>query len=168
MARRGVQNKSPGITWATVGIELGETWGPEQISGYLKVNGRPTVSHESIYQHICADKRTGGTPHRALRCQKVGRKRYGGRERRGTIPNQASTDLRPAVVAGRGRFGDREADPVIGAGQKQAIVTINGRTSHYALIAHVPFKTAQAVAVQLFSVNIRGRFHWDDEISLSS
>ena len=35
---------------------------------------------------------------------------------------------------------------VIGAGQKQALVTLNERTARYALIAHVPFKTAQAVS----------------------
>jgi len=49
-------------------------------------------------------------------------------------------------VAERARFGDWEADLVIGAGQKQALVTINERTSRYSLIAHVPFKTAKAVS----------------------
>ena len=116
------------------------------------MNGQATVSHEAIYQHIYADKRAGGTLHRALRCQKVRRKRYGGRERRGTIPNQVSIDLRPAVVAERGRFGDWEGDLVIGAGQKQALVTLNERTSRYTLIAHVPKKTAQAVADAMISM----------------
>ena len=139
-------------TWALVDVKLGETWSPEQVAGYLKVNGQATVSHESIYQRIYADKRAGGTLHRTLRCQKARRKRYGGRERRGTIPNQVSIDLRPAIVAERGRFGDWEADLVIGAGQKQALVTINERTSRYSLIAHVPFKTAQAVSDTMISL----------------
>lgn len=139
-------------TWAIVAVKLAETWSPEQISGHLKVNGQATVSHEAIYQHIYADKRAGGTLHRALRCQKVRRKRYGGRERRGTIPNQVSIDLRPAVVAERGRFGDWEGDLVIGAGQKQALVTLNERTSRYTLIAHVPKKTAQAVSDAMVSM----------------
>lgn len=139
-------------TWAIVAVKLAETWSPEQISGHLKVNGQATVSHEAIYQHIYADKRAGGTLHRALRCQKVCRKRYGGRERRGTIPNQVSIDLRPAVVAERGRFGDWEGDLVIGAGQKQALVTLNERTSRYTLIAHVPKKTAQAVSDAMISM----------------
>lgn len=139
-------------TWAIVAVKLAETWSPEQISGHLKVNGQATVSHEAIYQHIYADKRAGGTLHRALRCQKVRRKRYGGRERRGTIPNQVSIDLRPAVVAERGRFGDWEGDLVIGAGQKQALVTLNERTSRYTLIAHVAKKTAQAVSDAMISL----------------
>jgi IS30 family transposase len=62
-----------------------------------------------------------------LRCQKIRKKRHAGRARRGCIPNQVSIDLRPAIVAERGRFGDWEADLVIGAGQKQALVTDNGR-----------------------------------------
>jgi IS30 family transposase len=46
-------------------------------------------------------------------------------------------DLRPAIVAERGRFGDWEADLVIGAGQKQALVTDNGRefTQHERIAA---------------------------------
>jgi len=139
-------------TWDVVDAKLVETWSPEQISGHLKANGEPTVSHESIYQRIYANKRAGGALHHTLRCQKVRKKRYDGRERRGTIPNQISIDLRPAIVAERARFGDWEADLVIGAGQKQALVTINERTSRYSLIAHVPFKTAQAVSDSMITL----------------
>ncbi|WP_294258126.1 IS30 family transposase [Propionivibrio sp.] len=139
-------------TWAVVEAKLADTWSPEQISGHLKANKQPTVSHEAIYQRIYADKRAGGTLHRSLRCQKARRKRYGRRERRGTIPNQVSIDLRPTIVGERGRFGDWEGDLVIGAGQKQALVTLNERTSRYSLIAHVPFKTAQAVSDAMISL----------------
>ena len=154
-ARIRAAENSPRVaaeTWVVVDLKLAETWSPEQISGHLKVNGQPTVSHEAIYQHIYADKRAGGTLHRALRCQKARRKRYGGRERRGTIPNQVSIDLRPAVVTERGRFGDWEGDLVIGAGQQQALVTLNERTSRYTLIAHVPNKTTQAVSDAMISL----------------
>ena len=69
-------------TWTVVDAKLAETWSPEQIAGYLKTNAQPTVSHESIYQRIYADKVAGGTLHLALRCQKPRRKRYGsGQER---------------------------------------------------------------------------------------
>jgi IS30 family transposase len=69
--------------WAFVEERLGELWSPEQI-GRLKACGLPSASHEAIYQRIYADKRNGGTLHRALRCQKARRKRYGGGERRGS------------------------------------------------------------------------------------
>ncbi len=133
-------------TWAFVDERLGELWSPEQICGRLNERGLPSVSHEAIYQRIYADQRNGGTLHRALRCQKARRKRYGGRERRGTIPNQVSIEQRPAIVNSRKRFGDWEGDLVIGAGQQQALVTLNERKSRYSLIAHVPFKTAQVVS----------------------
>ena len=67
-------------TWAVVEAKLEETWSPQQISGYLKVNGHPGVSHESIYRRIHADKSAGGMLHRTLRCQKARKKRYEGRE----------------------------------------------------------------------------------------
>ena len=138
--------------WAVVDDKLNETWSPEQISGYLKANNQPGVSHECIYQRIYADKRAGGTLHRALRCQKARRKRHTGRERRGTIPNQVSIDQRPEVANRRERFGDWEADLMIGAGHQQALVTINERTSRYSLIAHVPAKSAQNVTDAMVSL----------------
>ena len=84
--------------------------------------------------------------HLTLRCQKVRKKRHTGRARRGSIPNQVSIDLRPAIVAERARFGDWEADLVIGAGQKQALVTINERKSRYALVTRVQSKQAAGVS----------------------
>ncbi len=148
-ARMRACENSPRIaaeTWAVVDVKLVETWSPEQISGHLKANGQATVSHEAIYQRIYADKRAGGTLHRTLRCQKARRKRYGVRERRGTIPHQVSIDQRPAIANDRLRFGDWEGDLVIGAGHQQALVTLNERISRYSLMAHVPTKTAAVVS----------------------
>jgi transposase, IS30 family len=142
----------PAATWAFAEAKLAELWSPEQISGYLKTYAQPGISHETIYQRIYADKRAGGTLHHALRCQKARKKRYGGRERRGTIPNQVSIEQRPFIVDSRKRFGDWEGDLVIGAGQQQALVTLNERKSRYSLIAHVPFKTAQAVSDTMISL----------------
>ncbi len=154
-ARMRERENSPRVcaqTWAFADAKLGELWSPEQICGHLKANGEPTVSHESIYRRIYADKRVGGTLHLALRCQKARKKRYGVRERRGTIPNQVSIEQRPAIVDSRKRFGDWEGDLMIGAGQQQALVTLNERKSRYSLIAHVPFKTAQAVCDAVISL----------------
>src|SRR5215467_6932276 len=46
--------------------KLREGWSPEQISGRLK-REKIYVSHESIYQHIWADKRRGGKLYTHLR-----------------------------------------------------------------------------------------------------
>jgi IS30 family transposase len=80
-----------------------------------------------------------------LRQRKHRRKRRGVRERRGTIPHQVSIDQRPAIVDRKGRFGDWEADLVIGARHSQALVTINERKSRYALLQRVAGKHAPGV-----------------------
>jgi len=129
--------------------KLTATWSPEQIlnpyldSGYLKAKQQPAVSHEAIYQHIYADKHAGGTLDRALWGQNIHRKRHTGRERRGVIPNQVSIDQRPPIVVERGRFDAWEVDLILRAGDQQALVTLNERTSRCSLIAHIPAKTAQ-------------------------
>ena len=135
----------PAAAWEFARQKLGEMWSPEQIAGHQRVERLPRLSHEAIYQRIYADKRSGGQLHLALRHHKQRRKRRGVRERRGTIPNQVSIDQRPAIVGKRKRFGDWEADLVIGARHSQALVTINERKSRYALITRIPSKHAAKV-----------------------
>jgi IS30 family transposase len=135
----------PTAAWDFAVEKLGETWSPQQISGHQRAEHLPQLSHEAIYQRIYQDKRAGGTLHLALRIHKQRRKRRGARERRGTIPNQVSIDQRPAIVAGRERYGDWEADLVVGARHSQALVTINERKSRYALIKRVTSKQASVV-----------------------
>jgi IS30 family transposase len=114
---------------------------PEQIAAHLP------VSHETLYQRIYADKRAGGELWRNLRCQKQRRKRYAsGQNRRGQIPDRRSISLRPTSVETRRRIGYWEGDTPIGAGRKQAIVSLVERKSGYCLLAHVPHKTSEAVS----------------------
>ena len=131
--------------WQFAQEKLAETWSPEQIAGHQRAEHLPSISHEAIYQRIYEDKRAGSSLHLALRIHKQRRKRRGVRERRGTIPHQVSIDERPSIVAHRKRYGDWEADLVIGARHAQALVTINERKSRYALIARVPSKQAAVV-----------------------
>ena len=120
-------------------------WSPEQISGWLE-REQPSlrVSHEWIYQHIDADKRTGGDLHKHLRCQKKRRKRYGSRDRRGQIPNRTSIEERPDIVEVRNRIGDWEADTIIGKDRRSAIVTLVERKSRLALLEKIEGLTAAA------------------------
>ena len=43
-------------------------WSPEQISGYMKRIGGLSISHETIYQYVWADKSKGGSLYMHLRC----------------------------------------------------------------------------------------------------
>ena len=61
--------------WKIVEAKLRPEWSPEQVSGWLKREGKQSLSHEWIYQHILADKLAGGDLYSHLRCHKKRRKR---------------------------------------------------------------------------------------------
>ena len=129
-------------TWQQVERLLRQEWSPEQIAGYLKLTKQPTVSHECIYLYVYADKRRGGTLHRHLRSQKKQRKRYNGYIRRGQIPNRTSIEQRPQIVARKGRFGDWEADTIIGARHKGGILSVVERKSKLVRLRKLTTKSA--------------------------
>lgn len=129
-------------TWQQVERLLRQDWSPEQISGRLKLENQPTVSHECIYLYVYADKRRGGTLHRHLRSQKKQRKRYSGYIRRGQIPNRTSIDERPQIVASKGRLGDWEADSIIGARHKRGILSAVERKSKLTRLRNLATKAA--------------------------
>ena len=159
------QNRSPqrltDETWPLVKQLLRQDWSPEQISGWLKREYSLSVSHEWIYQYIIADKRQGGELYRHLRCQKQRRKRYGSYSQRGQLRNRVSIDERPAVVERRGRYGDWEADTIIGKGQKQAIISLTERKARLTLLAKVQTREAKTVgqAVRQLLTPVADRVH---------
>jgi IS30 family transposase len=132
--------------WQLVEESLRLDCSPEQVSNWLKGQHGVEISHESIYQYIYADKRAGGTLHQHLRCQKKRRKRQGGHDRRGKIPDQISIEERPEVVDQRCRLGDWEVDLIFGKGRKGAAVTLTERKSRFTLIRGVKSKSADLVA----------------------
>jgi IS30 family transposase len=146
-------------TWTLVESLLRQQWSPEQISGRLKLEQQESISHERIYQHIYANKRAGGDLYRHLRCQKTRRKRYGQRDRRGQLPNRRSIDERPAVVEAKQRFGDWEADTIIGQNHQQAIVSLVERKSKLTRLVKVERNTSEAVGraltAQLKSLQVK-------------
>lgn len=85
--REKVSTHITALTWQRVDMLTRQEFSPEQICGRLAMEGQQTVSHESIYQYIYADKAQGGDLHSFLRCQKERKKRYGSNSRRGKIPN---------------------------------------------------------------------------------
>ena len=123
---------------------LSQQWSPEQIADQSE------VSHETLYQHIYADKASGGGLWRNLRSQKKRRKRYAsGRDRRGQIVGRRPISERPLHVESRHRLGHWEGDTVIGAGHKQAIVSLVERKSGYAILAKVTNKSADLVGAAI-------------------
>lgn len=115
-------------------LKLG--WSPEQIVGWCKVNAKPMVSIERIYQYVRKDKAQGGKIYTYLRHKLKHRKRPVGKHF--PIANRVPISQRPEIVDAKERFGDWEMDTIIGAGQLGAILTLTERTTNYIAILKLP------------------------------
>jgi len=132
---------------------LKEDWSPEQISGYLAEQEKIHLSHETIYQHVWANKRAGGTLCKHLRwSRRKRRKRYGKHDQRGHIRNRVSIDERPQVVEQKTRVGDWEVDTIIGKRHKGALVTAVERKTKLTCIKQVVDKKADTVTQALIDL----------------
>jgi len=126
---------------------LSKDLSPEQIAGRLKLEGKPTVSHERIYQYVWADKKSDGQLYKHLRRKgRKYRKRGAAKDSRGILKDRVSIEQRPTVVDEKVRIGDFEIDTVIGQNHKGAILTINDRVSSFVLIAKLNGKNASELA----------------------
>ena len=139
--------------WQAIEAYLRLYLSPEQVCGRLALEGAASISHESIYQHVYADKARGGDLLSYLRCQKARRKRYGsGNERRGQLKNRVCIEQRPAIVQTRSRIGDWEGDTVIGHGNTGVLVTLVERCSRYTLVRHLPNREAAPVSAAILEM----------------
>jgi len=130
-----------------------EQYSPEQVSGFMKSEGQPTVSHETLYIHIWKDKKHGGDLHTHLRRQgRKNRKRGNKKDTRGIIKDRISIDKRPERVERREIFGDLEVDLIIGKNHKGAIVTINDRASGMLKMQLVESKESKVVTKTIISL----------------
>lgn len=148
LARR--QNKSKrhisDECWALVEEYLRFDISPEQVATRLKYLRHFTPSPEWIYQYIAKDKQQGGDLHTHLRGKHKHRKKYGGvRKQSHSIRNRVSISERPAIVDERSRFGDIEADTVIGKPGGKVLVTLVERKSKLSFIGLSENKSAKSV-----------------------
>jgi len=121
---------------------------PEQVVGEACLQGIACVSHETIYQHIWADKKQGGELHKHLRNRgRRYRKRGSKKDARGIILNRVDISQRPLIVEEKTRVGDFELDTIIGKNHKGAMVTTNDRRSGLVKIKKVASKDAKGVAM---------------------
>lgn len=127
------------VIWAQAVDLLRVQHSPEQIAGCLR------ISHETVYQRVYDDSTGELKGH--LRCQKKRKKRYAsGASRRGQIPSRRGIEERSAAVETRKHIGHWEADTVIGAAHKGALVTLVERKSGMLFIKKVDFKRADLVS----------------------
>lgn len=118
----------------------------EQISAYVKTRHTITLSHETIYRFIYANRHAHGVLRGYLRHGgKRRRKRYGSGVRASRIPNRMPIEARPPIVDQKGRIGDWECDTLVGGDRTSALVTVVERKSLFTLCAPVPQKTVESV-----------------------
>jgi IS30 family transposase len=132
--RRSRRNARIGSeTWAVVDRYLRLDWSPEQVSGFLRDEGILRISHEAIYVHVWADKRSGGDLWTHLRqAKKRCRKRYRSRDWRGRLAGKRHISERPAAVEERCEVGHWEIDTVMGNEHgRNSVVTLVERATGF-------------------------------------
>ncbi len=110
-------------------------WSAEQIVGQCRKKSIDMVSIERIYQFIRQDKIQGGDLYTHCRHRLKHRKRVVGKCT--NIKDRVSIDERP-VEADGSRFGDWEMDLIIGAGNKDAMLTLVERSTGFTIIEILP------------------------------
>jgi IS30 family transposase len=133
--------------WLQVHARLREKWSPEQVSGRLRTERQLLISHETIYRHIWADKRAGGTLHTHRRgARKKCRKRYGHYDSRGRLAGKRLITERPAIVETRSRIGDWEADTILGAtSDSHCLLSLVERKTGYLVLGKLRSRTTAEV-----------------------
>ena len=149
-ARRGAR-VSP-ETWREVVRLLRLWWSPEQIAGHLRC-----ISHETIYVHVWADKRRGGSLWTHLRqAGKKRRKRYGAYDSRGRLAGKRHISERPAEVEDRRAPGHWEIDTIVGSDKgRHSIVTLVERSTGYLVMGKLERHTAACCAAKVIELTAR-------------
>ena len=135
-----------------------QDWSPQQIVGRRRLENKPCVSHQTIYQMIRQDKANGGTLYQHTRHQLKYRKRPVGSKI--PIKNRVSIDQRPEIVDTKQRFGDWEIDTIVGENNKGAMVTMVERKTAYMMIEKLEHgKNAENLTKQVTKMLMAYRNH---------
>ena len=120
---------------------LDRHWSPEQIAARLKLENYPIqISYKTIYRAIYAamfdtpeQKRSEGNrgARRKLRHRGKPRRPKGYVSNRGKIPISHELSERPVAALERSRFGDWEADTIVGFNRKSGLLTLVDRKSRF-------------------------------------
>lgn len=130
--------------WRLVDPWIREDFSPEQISGWLLRRRELSISHETIYRYIWADRKRGGTLSRHLRgARKQRRKRYGHYDSRGRLAGKRPISERPPGAENRSRIGHLEGDTVLGT-DNHCLLTLVDRKTGFTWIGKLQARTVAA------------------------
>ncbi len=140
---------------------LRESWSPEQIAGFLKMEngGSSLISHETIYRWIYSDFGKRNRYYTFLRRKRLWRTPRGSRKPRAIIPGRVSIAERPAVINQKSEFGHWEGDLMLftQAGTKFNLITLRERTSRFFVAILNPSKHAHETALRIIDYFAAGR-----------
>jgi len=125
-----------------------EGWTPEIIGARARLEGRAHVCKETIYKHVYADAKAGGTLWKNLPRAKRRRRRRCPRQDgrgRGQIPNRRMIGTRPAEVETRLTVGHWEGDLINGAHGTGNLATFVERNTRFTLVERTDSKEAKEV-----------------------
>ena len=151
-AKRSGPRRFTDVVRADAEARLKEGQTPEIISGRARLEGRPHVCKETIYKHVYADAKAGGTLWKNLpRAKRKRRRRCPRREGRGRgrIPNQRMIGTRPAEVQTRLTVGHWEGDLINGAHGTGNLATLVERNTRFTLVGRTDSKEAEEVTHEI-------------------
>lgn len=135
--------------WILVEHLISLDWSPEQVSGWLKLHGIMSISHETIYLRVFRDKAKGGELWTHLRqAAKKRRKRYRSHDSRGRLPGKRHISERPPEVETREVAGHWEIDSIMGDdhGCHSALTVVERKTGYLQMGKLVRHCAAEATA----------------------
>jgi IS30 family transposase len=133
--------------WWLVKVKLKRLWSPEQIAERLKLEGKLSISHETIYRWIRRDRKKDGKLYTYCRIMpKYARKGYGVKDSRGRQEGKRHISQRPAEVETRLVVGHWEGDTVMGNDRYHGVVTLVERATGLGIIKKISARTAENVS----------------------
>lgn len=149
----------PGLCTKIVTLINEYQWSPQQIANRLRLEGKFSVSYNTIYRHI--DQHNLNQPftshgdtgiRRKLRHR--GRQRHcpGDRKHREPKVDYLSIHERPKFINDRRRIGDWELDTVQGKVGEAVLVTAVDRKTRYTLITKAPRKDSESINTALLAI----------------
>lgn len=129
-----------------VRLLLNDRWSPEQIAGLLQTEqGRPVISHETIYQYIyTGNGRFSGWYHYLRRSQRDRQPRQQRKRRKPKIPQRISIHDRPMEIDQRLTYGHWETDSMVFSKQTERLSVQYERKGQLVRIHKIADGSAQA------------------------
>jgi IS30 family transposase len=154
-AKRSGSRRFTAVVRSEAEERLKAGWTPEMIGARARLEGRAWVCKETIYKHVYAEAKAGGTLWQHLPRGRRQRRRRCPRQTgrgRGRIPNQRMIDTRPAEVATRQTIGHWEGDLINGAMATGNLVTLVERSTRFSLVGRTDSKEAEEVTRAICSL----------------